>query len=117
MRHYRQERVGALIQKELGKILLREVETPGELLTVTAVEVDKKLERAIVYISVFASDGKDTEQRVRVAMDALESQKKHFQSLLYKRLNIRPMPYIVFKYDRGVENAAKVERALIKDNS
>jgi len=52
MKHHRPLRVGALILEELSKILLREVESRGELITITSVDVDKKLEHAIVYVSV-----------------------------------------------------------------
>ncbi len=56
MKYFRYERVSSLIQAELGKIILKEIETPGVLITVTRVEVNKDLERAIINFSVIPSD-------------------------------------------------------------
>ncbi|MBI2037045.1 MAG: 30S ribosome-binding factor RbfA [Candidatus Liptonbacteria bacterium] len=114
MKHFRPERVGGLIQEELGKILLRRVESRGELLTITSVDVDKKLEHAIVYVSVLVpGDAGDAERRAEKAVKMLEARQPYLQSLLYRTLNIRPMPTIVFRRDRGLERAAGVERALL----
>lgn len=115
MKRHRPERVGGLIQEELGKLLLREVETQGELLTITSVEVDKKLEHAIVYVSVLVPEGKDAERRAEKALKALQAREPYLQALLYRILNIRPMPKIAFRRDRGPERAASVEKALMSE--
>ncbi|OGY99343.1 MAG: hypothetical protein A3E09_02280 [Candidatus Liptonbacteria bacterium RIFCSPHIGHO2_12_FULL_60_13] len=123
MKHHRPLRVGALILEELSKILLREVESRGELITITSVDVDKKLEHAIVYVSVLVpaspssqggpGDARDAERRAEKAVEMLGARQPYLQSLLYRTLNIRPMPTIMFRRDRGLERAAGVERALL----
>lgn len=123
MKHHRPLRVGALIQEELSKILLREVELRGELITITSVDVDKKLEHAMVYVSVLVpaslssqgepGDARDAERRVEKAVEMLEARQPYLQSLLYRTLSIRPMPTIMFRRDRGPERAARVEKALM----
>jgi ribosome-binding factor A len=40
----------------------------------------------------------------------------NLQHLLNKKMNIRPMPRISFEIDGGLENAAKVEKALLCEN-
>src|SRR5690242_18323153 len=108
MRFFRSERVESLIEKQLGLILEREVEFGGALVTITGVEVDKKLDHAKVLVSVIPSENASK------AMIQLEHTAGHLQHLLMKKINIKPMPRIVFELDRGPENAANVEKALLK---
>lgn len=48
-------------------------------------------------------------------MKILEKNRGYLQHLLIKKINIKPMPKIVFKIDRGIEAASKVEKILIED--
>lgn len=104
---HRPERVSSLIQAELGKLLLREVEFDGALVTITDVEVGKKLEIAIVLVSVIPSEKSEGVLRV------LDKAQPHLQYLLLRILNIKPMPKIKFKIDHGPERAAEVEKLLL----
>lgn len=112
---YRPLRVSGLIQEELGKILLREVDLASVLITITSVDIDKKMERAIVYISVLATGPNKGEKNIEAALRQLEKRQGYFQFLLTRKLNIKPMPTIIFKRDRGLERAAKVEGALLHE--
>ena len=106
MKNHRPERVASLIQEELGKLLLREVEFPA-FVTITSVEVDGKLQFANVRLSVIpsASDKK--------ILAIAEKNERHLQNLLFKKLNIRPMPSIQFELDAGPANAARVEEIIL----
>jgi ribosome-binding factor A len=106
--NYRPLRVGKLIREELSKLILKELEfPPGSLATITNVEVNAKLERAVVGLSVIPPSY--SEKVLFVAKKATNK----LQWMLMKKLNIRPMPKIEFEIDRGTENAAKVERVLL----
>ena len=107
MRFFRSERVQALIQEELAKIMVREIEFPDTLLTITSVEVDKKLDHARVNVSVIPSSSGPA------ALAELEKRTGYLQHLLMKKMNIKPMPRIAFVLDHGPENAAAVEKALL----
>ncbi|MDE2019788.1 MAG: ribosome-binding factor A [Patescibacteria group bacterium] len=110
MRFHRAERVNKLIREELSRIIGKEMEFPaGALVTLTAVETDKKMEHAKVGVSVLP------ESAAPDAMRALERKTGWLQHLLFKTINIRPMPMVVFKLDRGNENAADVERAFLEE--
>ena len=108
MKH-RPERVVNLIKEELSKLIARELEFPDCLTTITSVEIDKKFSRAIVNFSALPSD------KFEQALKILEGSRRHLQYLLMKKINIKPMPEIVFKADRGLEVAAKVEKLLLED--
>src|SRR3989344_4477365 len=104
---YRPLRVGDLIQKELSEIIAREFEFDDALLTITSVEVDKKMERALVNISVIPST------KLEEAVKKLEKAQGFLYHLLFKKLNIKPMPHLIFRPDRGFENAAIIEKRLM----
>ncbi len=106
--NFRSERVGKLIREELSKMILREVELPA-LATITEVEVDKNLEGARVKVSVLPASGE------KAVMAELAKNAGYLQHLLLKKINIKPMPRIVFVIDHGPENAALVEKLLEQD--
>lgn len=108
MRFHRTERVSKLIREELSKIIGKECEFPGLLVTLTSVDVDKNMEHAKVGVSVLPESGEE------YAMHELERRTGWLQHLLFVKINIRPMPMIAFRIDRGFENAAEVEKALLK---
>jgi ribosome-binding factor A len=111
MRFFRNERVSSVIRERLSNLILREVETPGALVTVTDVDVDRKLERAIVRVSILPSE------QVAPAFKKLARSAGELQFKLSREMNIRPMPRIQFQLDHGLENAANVEKALLQEHT
>jgi ribosome-binding factor A len=106
--NFRSERVGKLIREELSKMILREVELPA-LVTITEVEVDKKLDGARVELSVIPAAQEEN------VLAILKASAGHLQYLLLRKINIKPMPRIFFDIDHGFENAALVEKLLGED--
>ncbi len=103
---FRSERVGKLIREELSNIIVRELEFGGALVTITSVDVDAKLDHASVRVSVIPSEA------AARALAILNSATGRLQHLLWKKINIKPMPQISFVVDHGLENAAAVEKTL-----
>ena len=99
-----------MIERELNDIIVRELEFEDCLVTVTGVEVNDKLERAIIKFSVYPSE------RMKEVLKILNQNRGRLQFLLARKMNIKPMPRIEFKEDRGLEKAAEVEKALL-DNT
>ena len=109
MRFFRSERVQELIRRELGGIIEREVEfPPSTLVTITDVAVDKKLMHATVRVSVIPQAEEEA------VLAALGRRAGGLQRILLKKINIKPMPRISFAPDRGLENAAGVEKILLR---
>lgn len=111
MRFFRPERLSSLIRERLSWLLLKEIEVPSALITLTEVKVQKDLSRAVAKFSVFPSE------RAGEILKILEKRAPQFQFMLMREMSIKPMPQIVFEIDRGLENAAKVEKALLEDNN
>lgn len=123
---YRQERLSSLIQEELSKIILRNIDFSGCLVTLTNVEIDEKLSRAVVNFSVlspcqgcpgryFEQCAEGTPQDSQSVLKILEKNRKGFQYLLAKKIKIKSIPEIIFKIDKGPEKAAEVEKVLLND--
>ncbi|MEK7547032.1 MAG: ribosome-binding factor A [Patescibacteria group bacterium] len=109
--NFRNQRVGKLIREELSKIIIKEFEFGNTLATITEVEVDSKLETAKVRVSVLPSE------KAKEIFDSLSRARNRLQTTLFKKLNIRPMPRIMFEIDRGPEYASGVEKILLEEDN
>lgn len=109
--NFHRERLAKLIREELSKIIARDLEFQGALVTVTDVEFDKQLLRAVVKVSVWPM------KKEAAALAVLANSVRELRSILFKRLSIRQMPGLVFELDHGNENAAKVEKLLLSDEN
>lgn len=103
----RVRRVNDLIQEELGKIFLKEIDLPRNILiTITRVETVPNLSVAKVFISVIPDN-----QAERV-FKILNRIIYHIQQSLNKCLNMRPIPKIIFHQEDKTIQAAEVEEIL-----
>ncbi len=103
------ERVNSLVQKEIGKIILREMDFPPDILvTITGVETSIDLAHANIYIAVLPSiESKNI-------LDILNKAIYELQKKLDKRLRMKPVPQIKFVEEKQTAEAAKIERLLRK---
>jgi ribosome-binding factor A len=108
MRFYRAQRVESLIQDQLGQIIIREVDFAGAFVTIMGVDVDKKMEYAKIRVSVLPAE------KTEAAMKELVRNVGYLQHLLLRKINIKPMPRIMFVVDHGPENAAEVEKIFLE---
>jgi ribosome-binding factor A len=108
--NFRTLRVGNLIREELGALILRNVEFDGALVTITEVDVTKKLDTARVKVSIIPSN------RAKDALASLTKARGELQFQLGRKLNIKPMPKIMFEIDHRPEHAAKVEKILLDED-
>ena len=106
MKLFRPERIGSVIQEEISKMIVRDIELPGGLVTVVGVDVDQKIEHARIRVSVLPSS------REAAALRVLNLRIGEFQHALNRKMGIRPMPLLSFLIDRGNENAARIDTLL-----
>jgi len=103
----RLERVNSLIKKELGQIILREIDFPeGALVTLTRVETSVDLANASIYIAVLPSE------KAKRVLEILDKMVYELQKILNKRLRLRPIPKIKFVEEKETFKAAKIEGLL-----
>ena len=94
MRFHRSQRISSLIKEELSKFFLREFEFEGAVVTILDVLVLDKLEEATVKISVYPSEkGPDV-------FFKLTKNRRRLQFAMSRKLNIRPMPRLVFELEK-----------------
>lgn len=104
----RNVRVNELIRNELGKLIQRDVELPGGIITITDIDVTEKLDYARVKISVLPSS------KAKQGLGLLQDSAGRLQHDLLRIVNIKPMPYLQFMIDEGAEQAAKIEKVFIE---
>jgi ribosome-binding factor A len=102
MRKYRNLKMASLIRDELSLILLKEFEFPA-LVTIINVNVDSDFKLAKVKIKITPKDLKINliEQKkleAKILKELNENKEKLFK-ILFKKLNLKPMPKIVFEIE------------------
>jgi len=105
----RSDRVKELLKEQIAELLLREVEFDGALVTVIDVEVTKKLDYANVKFAVIP-----TQESERI-LKLLNARLPYLQSVLQRKIEIKPMPTLSFEIDKGAEKAAAIEKALLDE--
>ncbi len=104
----RGERVNHTIQRELG-VLIEGLNDPrlSPVISVTAVEVNRDLSVAKVYVSVL---GTDTERSD--AIDGLRSAANRLRMEVSNRIVIRTMPKLSFFPDDTLQSGADIDQLI-----
>lgn len=106
----RAERVADLIKREISEMLIRGIKDPRiGLVTITRVSLSDDLRVAKVYFSVLGEE-EDRQRNLR----GLNSAKGFIKREMGKRIHLRYMPEIIFKFDPSLEYADHINR-LIKE--
>jgi ribosome-binding factor A len=126
MQATRRMRLQAVIQDELSSVVPREVKDPRvPSVTFTAVEVSQDGSQATIFVSILggAQGGHDgapplseagAKVRMQDCIEGLTSASRYLRRHLAKILNVRYIPILTFKEDRGFENATRVHELLKK---
>ena len=101
----RTERINDLIREELSDLLLRQVRDPrlSGLISITHVDVTPDLYNARVFVSVMSAPKEQAE-----ALHALNAAASFFHRELKQRMQIRRVPFLVFKLDTSIEEGSEV---------
>jgi ribosome-binding factor A len=102
----RTERLAAVIQRDLGKIIQQSYQKSGSFITVTQVEVTQDLLIAKVFLSIYAP-GKDEE----AIFSNLEEHKVAIRKELASKIRhqVRRIPELHFNKDESAEYVDKME--------
>ena len=106
------QKVNSLLAEEISKIIARDFDFTGSMVTLTHVEATANLIEAKAYVSVLPEDKTDQ------VLKSLNREVYGIQQKINKLLKMRPVPRIKFVKDRVIAEAARIEELLgkIKDN-
>lgn len=106
----RQQKVGRLVQKEIGSLFLREASTMvyGAMVTVTKVRVSPDLSSAKVYLSVFPFE------KNNYIMDRVKAGSGQLRLLLGRsvKTQLRIVPTLSFYLDDSIEYIERIDSLL-----
>lgn len=108
MAKVRVSRVGEQIKKELSVILQTEFKDPRlGFITVTGVDVTNDFSQARVYLSVLGND-----EQKEDTLKALAKGTGFLRSELGRRIRLRHVPELLFKFDSSVEYGSRIDQIL-----
>ena len=109
MAHDRPQRVGQLIQEELGRLVTKGFKDPRiGFITFTGVKVSPDLREAVVYWSMFGAD----EAQHRETAAGLKAATGYIKRELGQVLGLRFMPNLRFVYDEAIDRGDRIDRLL-----
>lgn len=114
---HRAQRISDQMQREIGTILLREMQDPRlQLVSITHVDVSRDLAFAKVYFTVLGDD--DT---INEAQETLDGVAGLIRKRLAEEMDLRKTPALRFIYDeaavKGLNLSAKIDAAIAADDA
>jgi len=108
MARVRVSRVAERIKQEMSEILQRELKDPRiGFVTVTGVDVTNDLSQATVYLSVLGGD-----EQKEATLAALGKARGFIRTEIGRRIQLRHVPELTFKFDSSIEYGSRIERLL-----
>ena len=113
---YRQGRLAEEIRKIVSELLLLEIKDPGlsGMVTVTAAEVTADGSLARIFLTVFDESGtpEHKEQVRKDVLAALQRSKGFIRTEIGRRITLRHVPDLVFRFDTSAEYGRHIEELL-----
>lgn len=104
---HRIEKINELIKQQIAEIITRELDfKPGVFVTVAKVDTSRDLRYTRIFVSIFP------EKESEYVMKTLEKEAYRLQSILNKKLVMKPLPKIEFRQDITESKADEVEKIL-----
>lgn len=114
MDEIRLNRVRSMMKDELSLLINRQMKDPRvPMVTVTNVEMTRDAKQATVFISIIAVNQTHTDpDLMRQVIEALTEAKGFLRKALSTQMQLRFMPDLIFKEDKGLENTLRVNEIL-----
>jgi len=111
-RYPREARLSTSLQEVIAEELTRIDDERLSLVTVTAIDVDPEMNRAVVHFdSLMGTDG-DSE-----IMEAFADHRVRLQGAVGKQIRSKKTPILSFRPDAAIRNAERIERILHDENT
>ncbi len=106
-RYPRTARLSESLREVIAEELTRIDDERLELVTVTAVDVDPEMNRAVVFYDSLVGESGDAE-----ILEALQSHRVRIQSSVGRQVRAKKTPVLSFKPDDVIRQAEQIERIL-----
>ena len=106
----REKKVAELIQKEVARLLQRELRDPRlGMVTINEVRVSRDYAFSDIYFTVLPEDSSENAELL------LNEASGFFRSKLAKKLSMRSTPKLRFRYDSSLEEGARISSLIAKE--
>ncbi|MFK5914564.1 MAG: 30S ribosome-binding factor RbfA [Woeseiaceae bacterium] len=122
----RTRRVGEQIQREMAQLVQQEIKDPRiGIVTISAVKLSKDMSHANVFFTVLESGNSDEaeadkKEKIDETLKVLEGAAGFLRHELAKRMQLRIIPHIHFKYDESIsygnDLSALINKAMGMEN-
>ncbi len=101
------DRLNSEIQKQVSVIINNEINDPRivGVISVLRVETTKDLSFATIYLSIYNDNPKET-------FEAINNASGYIRKLLSQKVDIRSTPKLIFKFDDGIAQSAKINKII-----
>ncbi len=114
MQATRRARLESVLLEELSTLVAREIKDPRvPPITFTAAEVTSDGSQATLYVSLLGGPSaspseEEYKKKIQDCLTGLGSASGYMRRHLARVLDVRYIPQLIFKEDRGLENASRV---------
>jgi ribosome-binding factor A len=110
MEYKRSDRIADQLHREIAELVFRRVKDPRvQRVTITGVEVSRDLQHANVFYCI---TGKPGEKDKEAVAEGLNNARGFIRQELGKRLHMKYLPQLAFRYDQSFDYGEKIERLL-----
>jgi ribosome-binding factor A len=111
-RYPRSARHGETLREVIAEELVRIDDERLAFVTITAIDVDNELNRAVVYFDSLSGEEGDAAVR-----DVLEGHRRRIQSSINRQMRAKKTPVLDFRPDEVIRTAERIEGILRADRS
>ena len=97
------------VQRAISDILQNEIKDKLAFITITGVKITNELSFMYAYYTVYGS-----EKEVYKTQETLERAKGFIKNQIAKRVKMRKVPELIFKYDESYQNGKHIEDLIRK---
>ena len=117
----RTRRVGEQIQREIAQLVQQEIKDPRiGLVTISAVKLSSDMSHANIFFTVLDGGDSSESHPVEETLKVLEGAAGFLRHELAKRMKLRIVPHIHFKYDESIsygnDLSALINKAMGMEN-
>ena len=111
-RYPRSARLNETLREVIAEELVKIDDERLALVTITAVDVDNELNRAVVYFDSLEGEAGDA-----TLLEVLEEHRRRIQSSINRQIRAKKTPILVFRPDDVIRSAERIEKIIRADRS